>query len=124
MLNYFSPWNALIRRQRKLQVALCQWQCNPTLPLGEYGLSLTTEIAFDSSSGDGLDVIAVLHLRHSAGGMIESGQARFGLLPTPTELAHLANVFLMWSYHAEGIVGTPPDEDIVSRLNSLVQWES
>jgi hypothetical protein len=73
MLDYFSTFRIVQRQQRKLLLALAQWQRSPQRDLGEFGLSITTEISNPSSAA----ITVQFSLHHEAGGILQSGLISF-----------------------------------------------
>ena len=69
MLNFFGTWNTVRRQQRALFRALAQWQNDSEYELGDFGLSVTTEIT--NPSPDSISIQFTLH--HSSGGSYDSG---------------------------------------------------
>ena len=73
MLNPFSTWRTVQRQQRALLRSLARWQSTPNRELGEFGLSVTTEITTPDH-----DTVAVrFTLHHQRGGVMDSGQFNF-----------------------------------------------
>lgn len=68
MLHYFSTWNTVKRQQRALFKALALWQSNADEELGEFGLSVTTDISVEAGS-----LTFQFNLHHQAGGQHDSG---------------------------------------------------
>lgn len=69
MLDFFSTWRTVQRQQRALLRSLARWQSTPDRELGEFGLSVTTEITTPDR-----DTVAVrFTLHHECGGVMDSG---------------------------------------------------
>lgn len=73
MLDFFSTWRTVQRQQRALLRSLARWQSTPYRELGEFGLSVTTEISTPDSS----TVAVRFTLHHEGGGVMDSGQFDF-----------------------------------------------
>ena len=69
MLDYFSTFRIAYRQQRALFRALAQWQRQPLRDLGDFGLSVTSEITNPSSAAVTIQFL----LHHEGGGMHASG---------------------------------------------------
>jgi hypothetical protein len=88
MLNFFGTWNTVQRQQRALFRALAQWQNDPERELGDFGLSVTTEITNPRS--DAISIQFTLH--HSRGGSYDSGLVTIGDEPDAGNLGWLPEV--------------------------------
>lgn len=73
MLDFFSTWRTVQRQQRALLRSLARWQSTPNRELGEFGLSVTTEI----TTPDHSTVAVRFTLHHEQGGVMDSGQFDF-----------------------------------------------
>lgn len=111
MLDFFSTFNVVQRQQRKLLHALAQWQRSPNRDLGEYGLSVTTEITNPSSAA----ITIQFSLHHEAGGILQSGLVSLGwdwegnyLGTIESETTPLLREFLLPSAIASGEAWAEP----------------
>ena len=73
MLHPFSTFACVNRQQRALFRSLARWQNTPTRDLGEFGLSVTTNISNPTSGA----VTVQFSLHHQYGGIHQSGIISF-----------------------------------------------
>lgn len=70
MLEFLENWLDL-RREKALLRALADWQNDPSRELGDFGLSITTDVSSPFSAADHLNIQFTLH--HSSGAHYDSG---------------------------------------------------
>ena len=74
MLEFLENWLDLCRK-KALLCAFAEWQNDPSRELGEFGLSVTTDIS--SPASPALEYICIkFTLHHSSGGYLNSGTYR------------------------------------------------
>jgi hypothetical protein len=87
MLDFFNTWNTVRRQQRALFRAFAKWQNTPSRNMGDFGLSITTEISNPSSASVTLQFV----LHHDGGGRYESGLMSFECDSVESQMATVVN---------------------------------
>jgi hypothetical protein len=97
MLEFLEDW--LDRRRTKaLLWSLAEWQNDPSRELGEFGLSVTTDIS--SPASQALEYICIkFTLHHSSGGYLNSGTYRLpcaNVLHDDSEVDNVESGYFDW----------------------------
>ena len=90
MLEFLENWLDL-RRDKALLRALANWQEDPSRELGDFGLSVTTDVSSPIIQATGYVGIQFT-LHHSSGAHYHSGTFRFPCASTPDDFDWLPDV--------------------------------
>ena len=83
MPHFFSTFDTVRRQQCRLFRAFARWQNNPSRELGDFGLSVTTEISNPRSNSVTIQFL----LHHQHGGVHQSGVVTLNYEPEQYDLA-------------------------------------
>lgn len=90
MLEFLENWLDL-RREKALLRALANWQEDPSRELGDFGLSVTTDVSSPIIQATGYVGIQFT-LHHASGAHYHSGTYRFSCTSTPDDFDWLPDV--------------------------------
>ena len=90
MLEFLENWLDL-RREKALLRALANWQEDPSRELGDFGLSVTTDVSSPIIQATGYVGIQFT-LHHASGAHYHSGTFRFPCASTPDDFDWLPDV--------------------------------
>jgi hypothetical protein len=90
VLEFLENWLDL-RREKALLRALAEWQNDPSRELGDFGLSVTTDVSSPIIQATGYVVIQFT-LHHASGAHYHSGTLRFPCASAPEDFDWLPDV--------------------------------